>query len=220
MLLSFDVVDDAVAEHDRWHTEEHLPERLSIPGFLRGSRWVAAGGGPRYFVMYEVAEVATLESQPYRDRLDNPSAWTSRMMPHYRGMTRGFCKVVASAGAGLGHAAMLFRFTPRAESGSALRAWLADELPRLASRPGLGSAHAFESASTPRMTEEQRIRGADAGLLGALLVTGYATEAVDALGRSGDVVDALTRHGASDRSFASYRLHYTLTDRELRERHA
>lgn len=39
MLLSFDIVPP---EHDDWHTHEPLPERLSIPGFLRGTRWVAA----------------------------------------------------------------------------------------------------------------------------------------------------------------------------------
>ena len=25
MLLSFDIEADAIAEHDRWHTHEHLP---------------------------------------------------------------------------------------------------------------------------------------------------------------------------------------------------
>jgi len=34
MLLSFDVAPDAIDEHDDWHTHEHLPERLSIPGFV------------------------------------------------------------------------------------------------------------------------------------------------------------------------------------------
>ena len=55
MLLSFDVVPEAIDEHDEWHTQEHLPERLSIPGFLRGTRWVALHGLPRYFVLYEVS---------------------------------------------------------------------------------------------------------------------------------------------------------------------
>ena len=31
MLLSFDVVEDAIAEHDEWHTRELCQERLSIP---------------------------------------------------------------------------------------------------------------------------------------------------------------------------------------------
>ena len=54
MLLNFDIDEAAIAEHDDWHTHEHLPERLSIPGFLRGTRWVAVRGSPRYTVLYEV----------------------------------------------------------------------------------------------------------------------------------------------------------------------
>ena len=96
MLLSFDVVADAVAEHDDWHTHEHLPERLSIPGFLRGSRWIALQGTPRYAVLYEVEGLATLGSAAYLERLNDPSPWTTRVMPGYRGMSRGFCAVTAS----------------------------------------------------------------------------------------------------------------------------
>ena len=47
MLLGFDIEAPAIAEHDEWHTHEHLPERLSIPGFLRGTRWIAVRGAPR-----------------------------------------------------------------------------------------------------------------------------------------------------------------------------
>lgn len=78
MLLSFDVVAEAIAEHDHWHTQEHLPERLSIPGFVRGTRWVALAGQPRYFVMYEVEQLATLTSAAYLERLNHPSPWTAR----------------------------------------------------------------------------------------------------------------------------------------------
>src|SRR5256886_12079346 len=90
ILLSFDVVEDAIPEHDDWHTHEHLPERLCIPGFVRGTRWVSLAGKPRYFVMYEVDQLATLQSEAYLERLNNPSPWTSKMMPNYRSMTRGF----------------------------------------------------------------------------------------------------------------------------------
>ena len=46
MLLSFDIAEEAQREHDDWHSHEHLPERLAIPGFLRGSRWRALAGAP------------------------------------------------------------------------------------------------------------------------------------------------------------------------------
>jgi len=35
------------------------------PGFLRAQRWVAEGGSPRYFVVYEVADIGVLSDRPY-----------------------------------------------------------------------------------------------------------------------------------------------------------
>src|SRR5512143_2763302 len=94
MLLWFDIVPEHIAEHDEWHTREHFPERVGIPGFLRAQRWVAQGATtPRYFVSYEVRDVGTLTSAPYQARLDHPTDWTRRMMPHFRGMVRGFCRL-------------------------------------------------------------------------------------------------------------------------------
>ena len=98
MLLSFDVAEEAQLEHDDWHSHEHLPERLAIPGFLRGSRWRALASGPAYFVMYEVGELGVLSSPAYMDRLNHPSPWTGKMMPAYRGMRRGLCEIVARGG--------------------------------------------------------------------------------------------------------------------------
>jgi hypothetical protein len=174
MLLFFDIAPEAIAEHDDWHTHEHLPERLSIPGFVRGTRWVALREGqPRYFVIYEVADVGVLTSAAYLERLNNPTPWTQKMMPHYRGMARGFCTVAGRAGLGLGNAALVARFTPAGDL-----AWMRECLAELSSQPGLGGCYLFESAAATPMTEEQSIRGKDAGVDRVLVVTGYDAEAV------------------------------------------
>jgi len=216
MLLSFDIAQEAIVEHDDWHTHEHLPERLSIPGFVRGTRWVAPQGRPRYFVIYEVAELATLTSVAYLERLNNPSPWTSKMMKHYRGMTRGLCTVAGSFGAGMGHSGLLIRFKPAAGAGRSLQKWLLqDALPGLPAKAGLGSAHLFEGAVAPPMTNEQRIRGADAGFDWALLVTGYSQESVTELAREDFGNARLERQGATGAVGAAYRMDYTLTERDV-----
>lgn len=215
MLLSFDVAQEAIAEHDDWHTHEHLPERLAIPGFLRGTRWVALRGQPRYLVIYEVAQLATLASDAYLERLNHPSPWTTKMMPHYLGMRRGFCSLTGSFGLGLGHVCQLIRFKPAAGAEAALRrALLQDVLPGLPSLPGIGSVHLFEGALTPSMTTEQRIRGADADLDWALVLTAYRQEALEHLAQTDLGQDALEQQGASGVIEGTYRLDYTLTDRE------
>ena len=216
MLLSFDVVPDAIAEHDEWHTHEHLPERLSIPGFIRGTRWVAWHGQPRYFVMYEVEELATLTSAAYLARLNNPSPWTSKIMNYYRGMTRGFCTIAGSYGVGMGQVGLLLRFKPAPGAELSMRKWLLQvKLPQLPSRVGLGSVHLFEGALATPMTNEQRIRGADAGVDWALLVTGYSQESVANLMQADLSNVQLEQHGATGVVGAMYRMEYTLTEREV-----
>jgi len=207
MLLCFDIDREAIAEHDEWHSHEHLPERTSIPGFLRGTRWVAVRGEPRYFVLYEVAEVATLTSGAYLERLNHPTPWTQKMMRHYRGMSRGLCSVRASFGFGLGHFGRLLRFSPK-DAPAGLLESLLRELP---SKPGICSAHLFERAATAAMTNEQRIRGADAGVDAAILVSGYDEPALAELEY---LAAELARLSDSIRD-ATYRVAHSLSAREL-----
>lgn len=216
MLLSFDIVPEAIAEHDEWHTHEHLPERLSLPGFARGTRWVALRGQPRYFVMYEVEQRATLTSHAYLERLNHPTPWTSRIMPFYRDMARGFCAITGSFGFGIGHVCLLIRFAPQKGAEISLRKWLLEDIaPQLPSRPGIGSAHLFEKALTPPMTNEQRIRGTDAGFDWALLLTGYEQDALANLMQSDFGKTRFEAHGAAGAIDAVYRMDYSVTDREI-----
>lgn len=216
MLLSFDVVPEAIPEHDDWHTHEHLPERLAIPGFLRGTRWVVRRGQPRYLVLYEVERLATLTSDAYLARLNAPSPWTSRMMPHYRGMSRGFCSVTASFGLGMGPVALLIRCEPDAEAADPLRRWLVDgTLPRHVSSRGIGSAHLLEGVVAPAMTNEQRMRGTDAGIDWAVLITGYSEQALTHLADADLNHAHLTRRGATNVTSAVYAMDYSLTCTEM-----
>jgi hypothetical protein len=216
MLLSFDIVPEAIVEHDDWHTHEHFPERLSIPGFLRGTRWIARQAQPRYFVMYEVEQLDILASPAYLERLNNPTPWTAQMMLHYRGMTRGLCRLVDSFGAGMGQAALFIRFQPAPGKETALRDWLVGAvLPALPSQTGLASAHLFEGGLAAPATNEQRIRGKDAVVDSALLVTGYGAEAVAALGLGGLGGPQLEQRGATGVSGGVYQMAYALTEREL-----
>ena len=59
------------AEFVEWHVKEHIPERVGVPGFLRGRRYVAVDGAPAYFNFYETenlpgAQFRTLPGAPQR----------------------------------------------------------------------------------------------------------------------------------------------------------
>ena len=216
MLLTFDVEQTAIPEHDDWHTHEHLPERLSIPGFLRGTRWVAVRGSPRYAVLYEVDRLETLESRSYLEHLNDPTPWTSKMMTYYRAMSRGLCSVEKSCGFGMGHFALLIRFKPASDSSPSAAEWLGEEvMPRLAARPGLGSIHLLLNTLAPSMTSEQRIRGADAGVAWALLATGYQQDALANLEQGELGAGELEGHGASSVLSALYQGAYSLSADEI-----
>ena len=41
-----DVLPEAKDEFYEWHSREHMPERVGIPGFRRGRRYLAVSGAP------------------------------------------------------------------------------------------------------------------------------------------------------------------------------
>jgi len=217
MVLWYDIAPDAIAEHDDWHTHEHLPERVSIPGFVRALRWVAQSGNPRYFVMYEVRDIGILSSPPYLERLNNPTPWTAKMMPSFRGMTRGFCDIRSSFGFGVGEMLFCVRLEPAPGKQVMLHDWLTESaLPAVSMKPGLASAYLLESTVTPPMTAEQQIRGPDARVTWVLLVTGYSSDSVLSVSRNELRQGVFEEHGASRNLNAGvYRLQFLLTNKEV-----
>ena len=79
VLVDVDVEHDA--EFNRWYDEEHLPERLSAPGFLDAARYVATQGGPRYLAVYELESAEAMQTAEYRRQSENPTEWSKRMSP-------------------------------------------------------------------------------------------------------------------------------------------
>jgi len=201
-------------EFDDWHTHEHMPERLGIPGFLRGSRWVSADARGGYFMLYEVAGLDTLTSKLYLARLNDPTPWSRKMMPHHQGMVRSLGAVRSAFGAGLADAMLTIRFSPNPEAPEQLIQWLSAELlPKLPMHKGLVGAHLLQDAASTQAapTVEQRMRGGDKAADWIVLVNGYGTDAVAGLAAAELNEAALVAEGAAPGSIARiYRLAYTL----------
>jgi hypothetical protein len=214
-----DFVPEIVPELGDWHTHEHMPERLGIPGFLRGTRWSGGGAGASHFIMYELESLAVFSSGAYLERLNNPTPWSRKLTPHHRNMVRSPCRVVGGAGAGVGAGLLTVRLSPRAGEADRLRhRLLGDLLPALARRPGLAAAHLLvaQPQVMPPQTEEQRMRGGDAMADWVLLVHGYDPAAVSGL-RDGELgAVALAERGAAPGAVGEiYRLDFALTKSDL-----
>lgn len=48
-----------------WYDEQHLPEILACPGWLRARRFVSLGDGPKYAAIYEVEGMWAYDSEQY-----------------------------------------------------------------------------------------------------------------------------------------------------------
>jgi hypothetical protein len=131
------------AEFYAWHVTEHVPERVSIPGFLRGRRYRAIDGKthPEFFTLYEVESFEVTTSKGYMDRLNTPTPWTKTATAAFRDTSRGAARVLASAGPGSGGILATVRFNVTPDQEKPARSALTDLMPAIAHLPMVTGAH-------------------------------------------------------------------------------
>lgn len=179
LAMWWDIAPALRSEFEDWHSHEHYRERLGIPGFLRANRWTQADGGEGVFQMYELENHEVLSSSAYLARLNAPTPWSTRMMPHHRNMVRSQCKVLASAGGSVAGHALTLRFSPVSGQQEVLRQALRSLSLALVDRPGCVGAHVLHhEAPAMAPTREQIIRGADQTADWIFLAMGYDAKAL------------------------------------------
>ncbi len=215
LVVWHDIAAGGESDYNEWHSREHMPERLGVPGFRRGQRGAAISGAPKFLNFYEVEDVAVLTSQPYLDRLNDPTPWTRKALAYYRNSNRTLCRVVASVGRGVCADLLTLQLAAVPGRGDALGHWLAETMPALAERPGVLGAHYLEGdqAASSMATEEKRLRdGGDAIADRVVLVGGYDADALHAVRASMLAPAALVAQGAEEAQTAAvYRLLHVVT---------
>ena len=193
-----------------WHNQEHMPERVGIPGFQRGRRYIAHSGAPEYFNLYEADSPEVLSGQDYLNRLNAPTPWTRELVVSFRNVTRAICRVVYSAGVGQGGSLLTLRFDPPEATAEALAKLLRQQLlAPLVDAPGIVGVHlcrADDSGSRIE-TAEKKARNQDTQIpRWVLLLEGISPDAVQ---RGADRLhQTLAQHGQafSNMQQAIYRL--------------
>ena len=108
LMVYTDVPPEVEDEFNRWYNEEHIPERLAIPGVLNAARYVALQGGPKHLACYELTEPEAWSSPEWQKWLTNPTEWSRRMSPSVVGTTYPYpvrgSRLVALTRAGYGYA--------------------------------------------------------------------------------------------------------------------
>ncbi|MFB9378180.1 hypothetical protein ACFFKU_09010 [Kineococcus gynurae] len=93
-----------LALFEDWYNFEHLPERVSTPGFRRARRFRAAGvgAGPAtdFLTVYETDDVDVLSSAAYLAKLDAPTELTRRVVPLFTEFRRCAARTTLVHGVG------------------------------------------------------------------------------------------------------------------------
>lgn len=116
------------ADFYAWHLHEHMPERVGIPGFVRGRRYRAVDEQtqPEFFTLYETQTFQVIQGSDYLARLNDPTPWTRTATSHFQATTRSLARVMTSHGVGSGGSLLTVRFDiPESD--------LVDSVPRLSS---------------------------------------------------------------------------------------
>ena len=77
VMMEVDEADDEV--FNKWYNEEHLPERMAIPGYISARRFMLdpdddqATGVLRYLCVWELENDSPLQSQLYQDQNAKPT---------------------------------------------------------------------------------------------------------------------------------------------------
>ena len=107
LLVMSDIPREMDQEYNQWYHEEHLEERLAIPGILSARRYRAVGSQPNYMVMYKCETIYALASSHYRQVLDNPTERTRYILPRMQNMIRAACRETWSTGDAVGGSAII-----------------------------------------------------------------------------------------------------------------
>jgi hypothetical protein len=173
-----DITDEGRDAFYAWHLAEHMPERVGIPGFVRGRRYIAtdAATAPEFFTLYEVATPEVLLGQDYANRLNAPTGWTRRATQAFRHTARALARVKASFGQGPGGILLSLRFAVAEGEEETVAAQLSSEvLPKLAVLPQVTGAHLCltnEAASSVKTAESRDRADIEAAPAWVVLVEG------------------------------------------------
>ena len=213
------ITDAGEAEFTRWHIREHIPERVGLAGFLRGRRYVAHDGHPRYFNFYETETAKTLRSPGYLARLNAPTPWTQAVVKEFRDTSRTICEVVASLGRGEGAWIETIRFWEVARPEAFSLAVPGDYMGDIAKRDGIVGVHFLRGATAQgtTATAESKLRTQpDAQCDWLLLIEAADLQCLEVLRPQIGSDQVLQQRGAGAAiEHGIYRLQYSLTHSEL-----
>ncbi len=208
--------------YDAWHCHEHMAGRLTIPGFLRGRRYIAAVPDQvrSFLTMYEVENLEVLTSDAYFAKANSPSPLTQRTSPVVRDAVRGLSRVRASMGPAMGGMALTLRFDPQPGHEAALEKFLTQSaLPQIAQRVDIAGVHLMvaDKAASAVVPVERHNRPTQIPNW-IVMIEGFTLAAIHNAGKTVLPDSVLVANGCTGMiERDSYALQFTLLSANLRK---
>lgn len=87
-------------EFNDWYDHEHLPQRMRMPGFETGARFVCLEGWPRWLALYDLTSLAALSTPEYLAvSRANATPWSRRIAARTVGRSRVEAEQIAPGAA-------------------------------------------------------------------------------------------------------------------------
>ena len=150
---------------NRWYAEEHLPERMAVPGFASARRYVSDDASRTYIALYRLTDVGVLAGEAYQHVVRHSTPWTRRVVDNLNGFVRNEYSLEATQGdfsAPAAPYAYLVRLDCAEENRDEMRRWYVEEhLSCIAGVEGVTSSSLYiATAGTPRFLAVHEVASA------------------------------------------------------------
>ena len=96
LVVTMDVDPEDEAEFNKWYNEQHLPERMEIPGYVSARRFKLddGDGALTYLCIWELEDGSPLQSKMYQEQNTDPTALYLRVNKTIKARTRGLYRQI------------------------------------------------------------------------------------------------------------------------------
>ena len=96
LVVTMDVDPEDEAEFNKWYNEQHLPERMEIPGYVSARRFrlEEGDGALKYLCIWEMEDGSPLQSKMYQEQNADPTALYLRVNQTIKARTRGLYRQI------------------------------------------------------------------------------------------------------------------------------
>ena len=96
LVVTMEVDPEDEAEFNKWYNEQHLPERMEIPGYVSARRFKLeeGDGALTYLCIWELEDGSPLQSQMYQEQNADPTALYLRVNETIKARTRGLYRQI------------------------------------------------------------------------------------------------------------------------------